>query len=150
MIRGCSLPSRSWYESPIGETTTITLNLSVRQIMDVTFWARTNTVSGASFLRFYIDGVLQLELSGVNPWTLYSYPVLATGAGGPDRQLKWEFSRSASAGAFTAWVDDIDYPEWNTQPSVPELLNPTPNSVSTSLQPTFEWRSFDPDYDQIS
>lgn len=143
--------ARSSVVHQLGETTSFAVSLSVRQNTTVTFWVRLETEPNEYYFRFYIDGALQTELSGTQGWTLLSFPVLATGPNGPDRELKWEYSRSAvMSSANTVWIDDIDMPDWNTAPSVPELMAPQNGTLTTELQPTFIWRSFDPDFDAIS
>ncbi|HLK92175.1 MAG TPA: hypothetical protein VKZ18_19940 [Polyangia bacterium] len=151
---GGSYCARSSLLQASGETTSISLSLSVRADSTVGFWAKTDTESGQHFLRFYVDGTKQLELSGQNDWTFYSFPVSATGAGGPDRVLKWEYSRSTYVDAThppenSIWLDDIDLPAYNTQPTVPRLIAPASGQVVATTQPAFDWRSSDADFDRI-
>lgn len=139
----------------LGETTSYELSLSVRKNMNITFWAKTNTEPNEHFFRFYIDGVEQVQVSGQTPWTMYSYPVQATGPNGPNRVFKWEYSRSMFVDPNhvpwnQVWIDDIDMPEWNTAPSVPQLIRPANGKLTTNTQPTFQWQSFDPDFDPIT
>ena len=139
----------------LGETTSFEVSLSVRKNMNVTFWAKTNTEPNEHFFRFYIDGVQQTQVSGQTPWTLYSYAVLATGPNGPNRVLKWEYTRSTFVDPNhvpwnQVWIDDIDMPEWNTEPSVPQLIRPANGKLTTNTKPTFQWQSFDPDFDPIT
>ncbi|UQA62965.1 hypothetical protein [Polyangium aurulentum] len=137
------------------ETSSFDISLSVRKNMNVTFWAKTNTEPGQHFFRFYVDGVKVLELSGQNAWKLYSFPVQATGPNGPNRVLKWEYTRSNFVDPNhvpwnQVWVDDIDMPEWNTEPSVPKLIRPWNGKLTSDTTPTFQWQSFDPDFDPIT
>jgi len=139
----------------LGETTSYELSLSVRKNANITFWAKTNTEPNQHYFRFYIDGVKQAEVSGQTPWTMYTFPVTATGPNGPNRVFKWEYSRSMFVDPNhvpwnQVWVDDIDWPEWNTEPSVPKLLQPANGKLTTNKQPTFRWQSFDPDFDPIT
>lgn len=139
----------------LGETTSFEVSLSVRKNMNMSFWARTNTEPNEHFFRFYIDGVEKVAVSGQTPWTLYTYAVNATGPNGPNRVLKWEYSRSMFVDPNhvpwnQVWIDDIDMPEWNTEPTVPKLLQPANGKLTTNKQPTFRWQSFDPDFDPIT
>jgi hypothetical protein len=136
------------------ETTAVTLSLSVRQDTTVSFWVKTNTEPGEHFFRFYVDDDLKEEISGQNDWTQITADVPATGPGGPDRVLKWEYYRSDFLDPNHSpwnevWVDDIDMPEWNTAPTVPVLQEPGNGQVVTTDQPTMRWRSYDPDFDRI-
>jgi hypothetical protein len=137
------------------ETSSFGISLSVRKNTKVTFWAKTNTEPGQHFFRFYVDGAKVLELSGQNAWKLYSFPVTATGANGPNRVLKWEYSRSSFVDPNhvpwnQVWVDDINMPEWNTEPTVPKLIRPWNGKLTSDTTPTFQWQSFDPDFDPIT
>lgn len=137
-----------------GETTEISVSLSVRQDTTISFWVKTNTEPGEHFFRFYIDGQQQVELSGQNAWQQVSFPVSATGPNGPNRTFTWEYSRSTFLDPNhvpwnEVWVDDIDMPAWNTEPTTPELLAPWNGKLTTDLSPTFRWRSFDSDFDTI-
>ncbi len=139
----------------LNETSSYEVSLSVRQNTTVSFWAKTNTEPGQHFLRFYVDGVQQMEISGQNDWMLYTFNVMATGPNGPNRILKWEYARSGFVDPNhppwnEVWVDDIDMPNWNTDPSVPEHLRPWNGKLTTDTKPTFQWQSFDPDFDPIT
>ncbi len=137
-----------------GETVRITLRLSVREDGEVTFWARTHSEPGEHVLRLYVDDVAAVEVSGDTEWTQYRAPVSATGPGGPDRVLTFEYSRSdfvdpGHAPWNEVWIDDIDWPSWNTHPSVPVLQSPANGAVITDAMPELRWRSVDPDFDTI-
>ena len=70
-----------------------------------------------------LDGTAVQTISGSHDWQRVTFSVPATGAGGPDRVLRWEYVRSSYVNQErppwnTVWIDDIDLPEWNTQPTV--------------------------------
>ena len=133
---------------------TIETDLSIRENTTISFWASLNTEPGEHFLRFYINDELVFEESGQRPWTQYSFPVLATAAGAENTSFRWEYERSEFISVeHPAWnevrIDDIDMPAWNTEPSIPEQTAPWDNVALTDPRPTFEWRSFDPDFDTV-
>ncbi len=140
---------------PTDTTSAVELSLSVRQDTTISFWVKTQLEPSEHYFRFYVDGVMQREITGVNDWTLVTIPVTATGPGGLDRVFRWEMSRSAFVSPdhtpwYEVWVDDIDMPEWNTEPTVPELVRPTNGQLTTDTTPAFVWRSFDADFDPIT
>jgi len=140
----------------VGDIATLELSLSVRQNTIVSFWAWVNSEPGEHYFRFYIDGIEQVAVSGPDTgWIEYSYPVLATGPGGPDRVLTWEYERSLYVDGGHApwnevWIDDIDMPDWNTAPAVPVPTAPGNSAVLDTDSPVFEWVGFDPDLDPIT
>ncbi len=146
---------RSNVTHPSSTTSSVELSLSVRENTTITFWVKTQLEPNEHYFRFYVDGVMQREITGVNGWTMVSVPVTATGAGGLNRVLRWETVRSAFVSPdhtpwYEVWVDDIDMPAWNTEPTVPELVRPTNGQLTTDTTPTFAWRSFDADFDTIT
>jgi len=60
------------------------------------------------------------------------------------------FISSDRAPWYEVWIDDIDMPDWNTEPSVPAQVRPTNGQLTTDTTPTFKWESFDPDFDTIT
>lgn len=77
---------------------------SLAQPEVLTFQWKVSSEENFDFLRFYIDGALQDQISGLVGWQekTYSLP-----AGSP--VLKWEYLKdsSVSANDDSAWVDDI-------------------------------------------
>lgn len=138
-----------------GEVTRVTLALSVREDTQISFWIKTELEPDEHYFRFYVDGVLAVERTGQNDWELVTASVLATEPNGPDRVFTWEYDRSTFVSPdhtpwYEVWIDDIDMPAWNTEPSVPEQIAPTNGQTTTDSTPTFRWRSFDPDFDPIT
>jgi hypothetical protein len=136
-----------------GETSSVSLALSVRQDSTISFFVRTETEPDEYIFRFYVDGVLQTQLSGEHDWQELSFDVEASGPGGPKRVFTWEYQHSTfvpdHAPYNSVWVDDIDLPDWNSPPSVPVLLAPG-NGARMTMSPTFHWRSTDRDFDPIT
>ncbi len=69
------------------------------------FQYKVSTESGADFLEFYINGVLQQKFSGEVDWTTSDLFYLPNGV----NTLKWVYSKSASgsAGSDTVWIDTV-------------------------------------------
>lgn len=138
----------------LNETSSFSVSLSVRDDTSISFWAKTNTEPNQHYFRFYIDGVKKLEISGQNDWALYTFTVPKTGANGPNRVFTWEYYRSSFVDPNhvpwnQVWVDDINMPDWNTEPTVPEHQRPWNGKLTSDPTPTFAWQSFDPDFDTI-
>ncbi|HMV67167.1 MAG TPA: lamin tail domain-containing protein [Myxococcota bacterium] len=129
--------------------------LSVRQDTVVSFWMKTNLEPNEHYIRFYVDGSLEAEITSQLGWTRYTVDVPGTGPNGPNRVLKWEYTRSAfidpgHAPYNQVWIDDIDMPDWNTQPTIPALLAPADGLATTDTTPTLQVQSTDPDGDPIT
>ena len=70
----------------------------------ISFWYAVSSETGYDYLKFSIDGVLQVQWSGSVAWTQASYAVSAG-----THTFKWEYSKdvSVSVGSDTSWIDDI-------------------------------------------
>ncbi len=141
---------------PADEVATLELALSVRQATTISFQARVNAEPNEHWFRFFIDGVEQIAVTGSDTgWVQYTFPVAATGVGGPDRVFTWEYSRSQFVDPNhvawnEVWVDDIDMPAWNTQPGVPDRLAPWDGTTQNDATPTFQFVAEDPDFDTVT
>ncbi len=80
------------------------MGVTVTGPVNITFWTKVSSEAGWDFLRFAVDGVEQLSLSGESDWTLRSFAA-ASGA----HTLTWNYAKddSVSSGADTAWVDAL-------------------------------------------
>lgn len=139
----------------VNQVSNAQVSLSVREDTIVSFWMKTNLEPNQHFIRFYVDGTLEAEITGQTDWTQYSVDVPMTGPNGPNRVLRWEYTRSAfidpnHAPYNQVWIDDIDMPDWNTQPSVPALQEPKNGLSTTDTTPTLSFLSVDPDSDPIT
>lgn len=139
---------------PAGEVAWFELSLSVREDSDLSFRARVNTEPGEHVLSVWVDGSFVQEWSGVQPWQTLTLPVPATGPGGPDRVLRFEYSRSSFVDPMhppynQVWIDVIDLPGWNSTPETPTLQSPWIDSVITDPTPLLQWMTDDPDGDTI-
>lgn len=72
----------------------------------LSFYWKVSSESGYDFLEFYIDGVLQTEISGEVSWQQKSFS-LASGS----HTIAWSYSkdRSVSAGSDAGWVDRVQF-----------------------------------------
>jgi V8-like Glu-specific endopeptidase len=82
-------------ESSIMETT-------ISGVTQIQFYWKVSSESGYDYLKFYIDGVLQDQISGTVAWTQKTYSV-SSGS----HTLKWEYDKdySVSSGSDAGWVD---------------------------------------------
>lgn len=75
-------------------TSNINLNVNIISSGSISFAMRTDTEYGGGqfgdFLRFYIDGVLQAQWAGINPWSVQSFSISAG-----VHNLSWSFHRDA-------------------------------------------------------
>ncbi len=113
----------------------------------LSFWWKVSSEYYYDFLEFYIDGVLQAEISGETSWQKKTY-TLSAGS----HTLKWQYWKdySVTTGQDTGWVDDIlidggSQEVINFEP-VSGQANPLPRGASfDSATRRFSWT---PDYSQ--
>jgi hypothetical protein len=139
----------------VSQVSSAQVSLSVREDTVISFWMKTNLEPNQHYVRFFVDGALEAEITGQLDWTRYTVDVPMTGPNGPNRVLKWEYTRSAfidpgHAPYNQVWIDDIDMPDWNTQPTVPTLDFPKNGLSTTDTTPTLAFTSSDPDSDPIT
>jgi M6 family metalloprotease-like protein len=74
---------------------------------NISFDLKVSSEGGWDYLRFYIDGVRQLNLAGEIAWNNRSFPVAAG-----THTFKWEYYKdgSVSSGSDTVWVDRVILP----------------------------------------
>jgi hypothetical protein len=118
------------------QSSTLSLVLNVLEDGEIGFARRTSTELDWDYLRFYIDGNLQDEWSGENPWTTFTYPV-STGM----HTFSWTYDKDEyySDGEDKAWIDDVYLPIADEVISATEVLdkglqfvvapNPTKNLI---------------------
>ncbi|MDP8235065.1 MAG: S8 family serine peptidase [Candidatus Erginobacter occultus] len=70
----------------------------------VYFWWKASSEEGYDYLEFYIDGVLQDEISGETDWSEQGFELEAG-----TRTLRWVYSKdeSVSSGRDCGWVDQV-------------------------------------------
>jgi len=90
------------------ETIALVLTSNVSYYSDIVFHIKTSSEAGRDFARFYIDGNLKGEWSGLmNNWEEATYSV-----NGGNHTFKWEYSKDnfLSMGGDCFWVDYIEFP----------------------------------------
>ena len=90
------------------QTTSMEITLDVVSSAEIVFFYKVSSESGYDYLKFYIDGGLEDEWSGEVDWTEVSFPV-ASGT----HTFKWSYEKdgSVSNGSDCAWVDNIIFPQ---------------------------------------
>lgn len=88
------------------QETYCTMEVDIKVPGSVAFRYRTDSESNYDFLRFYVDGVSVLDVSGANgAWTQFAAYTLPVGV----HTLKWRYSKNSSAStpADAVYIDDI-------------------------------------------
>ncbi|MCX6000316.1 MAG: hypothetical protein NTU41_12230, partial [Chloroflexi bacterium] len=72
----------------------------------LTFYWKVSSEKNYDFLRFYIDGVEQVRISGSIDWQLKTYSI-ASGI----HTLEWRYTkdRSINSGSDCGWLDEVSY-----------------------------------------
>jgi Zn-dependent metalloprotease len=89
----------------ISNNQTSTMTTTISGITSVKFFWKVSSESGYDYLRFYIDGVLQEQISGSVDWTQKTYSV-SSGS----HTLTWTYYKdySVSNGSDCGWVDKLE------------------------------------------
>ena len=90
------------------QTTSMEITLNVVSSAEIVFFYKVSSESGYDHLKFYIDGSLEDEWSGEVDWTEVSFPV-TSGV----HTFSWTYEKdgSVSNGSDCAWVDNIIFPQ---------------------------------------
>jgi len=107
------------------EETSIQAELNITTAGNISFYKKVSSESGYDYLRFYIDGVEKGEWSGSVDWSQQTYPVTIG-----NHIFKWEYSKdgSATGGEDCAWVDYIEFPEYQEPQTYIVTFNVTDGS----------------------
>ena len=75
----------------------------------LSFYWKVSSEAGYDFLEFYIDGVLQDRISGMENWHQMIYTITEPGS----HTLEWRYVKdwSESVGADSGWVDQVEW-QW--------------------------------------
>lgn len=112
------------------QSSLMSMNLNFLSAGVVQFQAKVSSEANYDFLRFAIDGVVQISLSGTVAWSQYSFPVSAG-----VHLLSWTYEKDVNTvgGSDTAWVD------WILLPPVAPTPHPdvavAPLAVQATLSP---------------
>jgi len=89
----------------IGNSQTSSMETTISGKTSVKFYWRVSSETNYDYLRFYIDGVLQNQISGSTSWAQRSYTV-SSGS----HTLKWTYYKdySVSTGSDCGWVDKLE------------------------------------------
>ncbi|MFW6019503.1 MAG: C25 family cysteine peptidase [Bacteroidales bacterium] len=97
------------------------LSISLNTVKDdsISFYRKVSSEADYDYLRFFIDGKLEEEWSGLLSWERFSYFVPAG-----NHVFKWTYEKDqyVSSGADKAWIDDVRFPAISTPASVDENL----------------------------
>jgi hypothetical protein len=108
------------------ETSVMEAELNILSAGDISFYKKVSSESGYDFLKFYIDGAQQgSSWSGTVNWSQETFSV-TTGI----HTFKWVYSKdgSASSGSDCAWVDYIEFPQYEEPPVYTVTFNVTDGS----------------------
>ena len=77
----------------------------------MSFYWKVSSERYCDFLEFYIDGLLQGEISGSVDWQQKTYTISTSGS----HKLEWRYTKDydVSSGSDCGWVDKV---EWVTTP----------------------------------
>ncbi len=89
------------------QTTDLEVTVSATGDGNITFYRKVSSEGNYDYLRFYIDGNLQEQWSGVVPWGQVSYPVAAG-----IHTYKWVYYKDniVTSNEDCAWIDYIIFP----------------------------------------
>lgn len=94
------------------KTSSLSVTVNVLANGNISFYKKVSSETSCDYLKFYIDGVVQLGAgwAGNVAWSQNTYAVTAG-----SRTFKWEYSKDGSidSGSDTAWIDDIVFPQIN-------------------------------------
>lgn len=104
--------SYSLKSSPIGNNNKAQIEVTGNFTAgSVSFARKVSSEQCCDYLRFYIDGMMQGQWSGEQPWQMYSF-VLTAGS----HTLRWSYEKdlSTASGSDAAWIDAISLPSGAT------------------------------------
>jgi hypothetical protein len=114
----------------VGDNQESYLQMAVDEAGTISFYWKVCSEAGCDFLEFYIDGVLQDQISGSVDWHQMVYTITAPGK----HTLEWRYVKDLSIEKDDdcGW---IDYIEWSGK-TQPPLVNPLSEALDTSLNLT--------------
>lgn len=100
------------------DSSELSVELTVLQDGEISFWRKVSSESNYDYLRFYIDGDEKGEWAGEVAWSQVSFAVTAG-----THTFKWAYEKdySVSNGSDCAWLDDIIFPAVGSGSSAPNM-----------------------------
>lgn len=107
--------------APIGNGQSTSMSVTMNNPADgiISFWKKTSSEDSHDFLKFYVNGMLKNQWSGIDPdWVQVSYMVMAG-----TNTYRWEYVKDGSltAGADCVWIDEIIFPAESLHYGVPDI-----------------------------
>lgn len=106
----------------IGNSQSTSMSVTMTNPADgiVSFWKKVSSEVGRDHLKFYINGMLKNQWSGID--TDYSQVSYMVAAG--TNTYRWEYTKdnSISAGSDCVWIDDVVFPAESLNQGSPDLL----------------------------
>jgi len=104
----------------------LTISMDVTGYDDISFYRKVSSEQGADFLKFYIDGVVHEQWSGLLDWELVTIDV-SPGY----HTFKWLFEKdeSVSHGYDCGWIDWITLPSYNIDGELRAIANASPHEL---------------------
>jgi hypothetical protein len=101
------------------------------------FYWKVSSEANYDFLEFYIDGVLQDSISGLEDWHQMIYAISESGS----HTLEWRYAKdwSESVGVDGGWVDFVEWSGGTQPPSGGSLSEALDTNVSLSTGGDADW-----------
>jgi hypothetical protein len=108
--------------APISHGQSTSMSITMYNPADgiISFWKKTSSEQGHDYLKFYVNGMLKNQWSGIDAdWNQVSYMVMAG-----TNTYRWEYAKdgSVSEGNDCVWIDEIIFPAESLETGAPELL----------------------------
>lgn len=115
------------------------IQTTVNDAGTLSFYWKVSSEAGYDFLEFYIDGVLQDRISGLEDWNQMTYTITESGS----HNLEWRYVKdySETIGDDVGWVDLVEWSGGSEPPSVGPLSDAMDTSLSFSTSGDAEWFS---------
>jgi hypothetical protein len=91
---------------PIGNSAAVTVQTTVNGPGTISFWWKVSSQENKDYLKFFINGVQQIRISGEVDWQIRSLPITST-----TNILKWTYSKSPydAEGLDRGWLDQVRF-----------------------------------------
>jgi hypothetical protein len=111
-----------------GQSSTMSITINVLQNDSIIFMKAVSSEQGYDYLKFYVDGILRQQWSGVDNWSRQAYAVTAG-----VHTFKWEYKKDPvyDDNSDCAWIDNVIFPPFDLSIGIIE----TPGAVSFGVFP---------------